>query len=84
MKHVAVDGFWEAYGTLPIKIRKYVDNNFAIIKQNTTHPLLRLMNVEDMWSMRVDSRHRALAIQHDDTMIWFWVGTYSKYKQLFL
>lgn len=84
MNHVAVDEFWEAYEKLPIKIRKYVDNNFATIKQYPKHPILRLMHVEDIWSMRVDSRYRAFAIQADNTMIWFWVGRYSKYKEQFL
>lgn len=83
MKHIAVDSFWNEYNQLPLKIRKCVDNNFETIKQYPKHPLLRLMNVEDIWSMRIDSRFRAFAIEENGAMIWFWVGNYVNYKQQF-
>ena len=80
MKHVTVESFWNEYDQLPLKIRKCVDNNFETIKQYPKHPLLRLMNVENIWSMRIDSRFRAIAVEENDVMIWFWVGNFSKYK----
>lgn len=82
MKHVAIEKFWEHYKTLPLPVQKLVDNNFAIIKQYPNHPLLRLLKVEGFTSMRVGSRHRALAVQHDEVTIWFWIGTQKQYSAL--
>lgn len=83
MTHVAVEQFWECYNRLPLAVRKSVDNNFAIIKQYPKHPLLRLVKVEQIVSMRVGNRCRALAVEEGETTIWFWVGTHKHYTALF-
>lgn len=83
MNHVAVEQFSELYDSLPLKVRKFADYNFSVIKQNPSHPLLRLLKTEGMWSMRVGSRHRALAVEEGGTLIWFWIGTYKHYTRLF-
>lgn len=80
MKHVAVEQFWERYNRMPAAVQKLADNNFAIIKQYPHHPLLRLLKVEEIISMRIGSRHRALAVQHEETTIWFWIGTQKHYN----
>ena len=82
MKHVAAEQFWKCYDKLPITIQKLADNNFAVIKQYPNHPLLRLMKIEKIISMRIGSRVRALACEEGETVIWFWVGTYRQYKKL--
>lgn len=82
MKHVAAEQFWECYDRLPVAIQKLVDNNFSVIKQYPNHPLLRLLKVEEIVSMRVGSRVRALAVDGGEIFIWFWVGTYRQYKRL--
>jgi hypothetical protein len=82
MKHIAVDQFWERYRALPIVLQKHTDSNFAIIKQHPNHPLLRLLEVEGFISMRIGSRHRALAVREQNRTVWFWIGTYHQYKQL--
>lgn len=82
MKHVAVDQFYELYKTLPLKVQKLAENNFIVIKQYPQHPLLRLLRVEQYLSMRVGSRHRALAVEDGDTIIWFWIGIYKQYSTL--
>ncbi|MEI7906611.1 MAG: hypothetical protein WCI84_04570 [Bacteroidota bacterium] len=83
MKHVAVEQFSEMYNTLPLTVRKISDHNFSVIKQYPDHPLLRLLKVEGIWSMRVGSRHRALAVVENDTIIWFWIGKYKHFTTLF-
>ena len=82
MKHVAVEQFWKRYEMLPVVVQKLVDSNFSIIKQYPNHPLLRLLKVGKIISMRVGSRVRALAYEDGETIIWFWVGTYRQYKIL--
>ena len=83
MNHVAVDRFSEIYETLPLKVRKLADHNFSVIKQYPNHPLLRLLKIEGMWSMRIGSRHRAIAVEDGETIIWFWIGKYKQYTTLF-
>ena len=83
MKHIAVGQFSELYDKLPLKVRKFADHNFSVIKEYPTHPLLRLLKIEGVWSMRVGSRHRALAVEDGDTIIWFWIGNYKHYTSLF-
>jgi len=82
MNHVGAEQFWECYNKLPVAVQKMVDENFSIIKQYPNHPLLRLLKIENIVSMRVGSRVRALAYQEDEAFIWFWIGTYKQYKIL--
>jgi hypothetical protein len=35
-----------------------------------------------VWSARVGSRHRALAIEVDDGLVWFWIGSHAEYDRL--
>lgn len=82
MKHVAVEQFNGMYQQLPLKVRKFADNNFSIIKEYPNHPLLRLIKLEGIWSMRIGSRYRALAVEDGETIIWFWIGKHKHYKTL--
>jgi len=83
MKHVAIEQFSELYGQLPLPVRKHADHNFSVIKEYPNHPLLRLLKIDGLWSMRVGSRHRALAIEEGDTIVWFWIGKYKHYTARF-
>jgi hypothetical protein len=83
MKHVAVDQYWELHDKLSIATRRLTEHNFSVIKQYPNHPLLRLKKTDGIWSMRIGSRHRALAIEHGDTIIWFWIGSYKQYIKFF-
>ena len=71
----------ERYEKLPVKIRRCVDNNFQVIKEYPKHPLLRLVTNGNLHSMRIDARFRAIGIQDQDDIVWFWVGTYKKFKE---
>lgn len=79
MKHVAVERFSELYNQLPVKVRRSADHSFGIVKERPDHPVLRMVRQDGIWSMRIGSRHRALAVEHGETVIWFWIGTYSSY-----
>lgn len=83
MKHVAVEQFSELYDHLPLKVKKLAEHNFTVIKQYPNHPLLRLLKVDGIWSMRVGSTYRALAVEEGETVIWFWIGKYKHYTALF-
>ena len=80
MRHVASPGFWQAYDKLPV--RALADKNFALLKSDPQHPSLRLKKVGRFWSARIGLRYRALAVEIDGGLLWFWVGSHADYDSL--
>jgi len=82
MKHFANPSFWEHYNNLPLSIKKIADNNFDLLKSNPKHPSLHLKKVDKYWSVRISRKYRALAVEINDGLIWFWIGTHAEYDKL--
>jgi hypothetical protein len=82
MRHFASRGFWEAYRKLPEQVRGLADKNYALLKENPQHPSLQLKKVGRFWSVRVGLRYRALAIEADNDLVWFWIGSHADYDAL--
>ena len=82
MKHVASRAFWDAYGKLPEQIRLLADKNYALLKENPQHPSLQFKKVGRFWSVRVGLRYRALAVETDGYLVWFWIGSHADYDAL--
>jgi len=82
VKHFASPAFWEAYGKLPENVRALADKNYALLKENPRHPSLQFKKVGRFWSVRVGSRYRALAVQVDEDLLWFWIGSHSDYDAI--
>lgn len=83
MRHVTVEQFTELSSHLPVKVRKLAEHNFSVIKDYPNHPLLRMLKADGIWSMRVGSTYRALAVEEGETIIWFWIGKYKHYTAFF-
>ena len=79
MRHFANPAFWEAYQKLPLRIRDLADKNFDLLKSNPKHPSLRLKKIGRFWSARVGLGYRALAVEVDDGLLWFWIGSHADY-----
>lgn len=82
MKHFANSAFWRNYLALPPHIRKLADKNYALLKENPQHPSLRFKKVGRFWSVRIGSGHRALGVEEDAEIIWFWIGSHADYDAL--
>jgi hypothetical protein len=82
MRHFTSRSFWEAYGKLPEQLRAIADKNYALLKQNPGHPSLQFKKVGRFWSVRVGLRYRALAVEADDDLVWFWIGSHADYDAL--
>ena len=82
MNHFTTPRFWKAYDNLPAEIQKLADKNFALLKDDPAHPSLHLKKVGRFWSVRVGRGYRALAAEHDDGLLWFWIGTHAEYDDL--
>jgi hypothetical protein len=82
MRHLASPAFWEAYRRLPEAVRALADKNYALLKTNPQHPSLQFKKVGRFRSVRVGLRYRALAVEADDDLIWFWIGSHADYDAL--
>ena len=82
MRHFASPGFWQAYHELPAQTRDAADRAYALLKSDPHHPSLHLKRVDRYWSARVGLRYRALAIDVEDGLLWFWIGSHADYDRL--
>ena len=82
MKHFTTTHFWKAYDALPAEVRKLADKDFELVKDDPDHPSLHLKKVGRFRSVRVGRSYRALAAEHDDGLLWFWIGTHAEYDDL--
>jgi hypothetical protein len=82
MRHFASPGFWAAYEKLPEPIRELADRNYALLKADPRHPSLHLKKIGRFWSVRVGLRYRALAVEVEDGLLWFWIGSHADYDAL--
>jgi len=82
MKYFASPSFWESYDRLPSTIQELADRCFDLLKAQPGHPSLHLKKVGRYWSVRVGRKYRALAVEVDQDLLWFWIGTHAEYDRL--
>jgi len=82
MRHFASPAFWEAYRKLPENVRAVADKNFQILKANPQYPSLQFKRVGRFWSVRAGLRYRALAVDVEGGLLWFWIGSHADYDTL--
>ena len=82
MRHFAGPSFWECYEKLPSQLKELADKNFVLLKENPQHPSLHIKKKGKYWSVRVGIRHRALAVEVEDGLLWFWIGSHAEYDKL--
>ena len=82
MNYFTSPSFWKEYEKLPKHIQELADKNFEILKENSMHPSLHLKKVGNYWSVRVGKKHRAVAIEMEEGLLWFWIGTHAEYDKL--
>ncbi len=83
MSHRAAPSFWRAYENLPTEVQELANRSFALLKENPEHPSLHFKKVGPCyWSARVGRRHRALAVEVEDGLLWFWIGSHADYDKL--
>ena len=82
MIHFASPSFWSEYESLPSSVKKVADRNYEILKANPKHPSLHLKKIGRYWSVRVGIHYRALAVEIEDGLLWFWIGSHAEYDKL--
>ena len=82
MKHSAAPSFWEALGSLDADVQESARKAFQLLKNNSRHPGLHFKKIDNVWSVRVDIRTRALAIEQPDGFLWIWIGSHDEYERM--
>ena len=82
MKHHANPRFWRCYRGLPREIRQLADRSYDLLKANPAHRSLHFKKVGQFWSARVGLHYRALAVEAESGLVWFWIGSHAEYDQL--
>ena len=83
MKSLTTPDFWDAYAQLPDKIKEQARKAYQLWQENQFHPSLHFKKVgKNLWSVRVSSGYRALALKKADDYYWFWIGNHDEYDAL--
>ncbi len=84
MKHLASGKFWGCFDSLPAEVQRLAVRNFALLKQNPSHPSLHFKPVCSgrFMSVRVGLAYRALGLPVEEGVLWFWIGSHAEYDLL--
>lgn len=82
MNHFTVPSFWKAYDALPKNTQNLADKNYELLKTDPKHPSLHFKKIDKYWSVRIGLYYRALAVEIEEGILWFWIGTHSEYDKL--
>lgn len=82
MRHFASPEFWFHYRALPLEVQQLADKCFDLMKADPRHPSIHLKQVGDYWSVRIGLYYRALGVDDDGAISWFWIGTHADYDKL--
>jgi hypothetical protein len=82
VRHRATPRFWVYYHHLPADIQRLADRCYALLRQNPRHSSLHFKQVGRFWSARVGLHYRAVAVEHEGNMLWFWIGGHADYDRL--
>ena len=82
MNHKATPRFWFHYRQLPQEVQRLADKSFALMQQDPKHAALHLKKVGRFWSVRVGLHYRALAVESESNLVWFWIGSHADYDRL--
>jgi hypothetical protein len=80
--HHAAPDFWAAYRSLAPEVQALADRAFALLNSDQHHPSLRLKKAGSFWSVRVGIHYRALGVDLEGGILWFWIGSHADYDRL--
>jgi mRNA-degrading endonuclease RelE of RelBE toxin-antitoxin system len=70
---------------LPKEVQKLADKNYRLLKLDPTQPSLHFKKVgknKQLWSVRVGINYRALGIEKNEGIVWFWIGNHAEYDKI--
>lgn len=82
MNHYTSADFWACYNQLPAAVRTVADENYRLLLRDPRHPSLHFKQVGRLWSIRAGRGYRALAVDSEQGLIWFWIGPHAEYERI--
>lgn len=85
MTSLTTEGFWKCYNAVTEDIKKEARKAYKNFKNNPYHPGLhfkRIHSTRPIFSVRITKDYRALGIEQDKQIIWFWIGSHGDYDSL--
>jgi hypothetical protein len=82
LKHFASSAFWNDYQRLPQSIQELADAHFSLLKENPDHPSLHFKKTGKYRSVRIGLHYRALAVEIQEGLLWFWIGSHADYDRI--
>ena len=79
------EGFWKYYRELPEEVKREASRAYKNFKKNPYYPGLhfkRVHSTRPIFSLRITKDYRAVGIQDDKQIIWFWIGAHGDYDNL--
>ncbi len=74
--------FLRLFNNFPNRVKKETRKYYKLWKENPTHPSLhfkRISNNSNIYSVRIGIGWRAIGVNDDNCIIWFWIGSHSEY-----
>jgi hypothetical protein len=82
MNHLASRESWDCYHALPEAVRDLADKDFALLRENPSHPSLQFKKVGRFGAARVGMHYGALGVASGENLVWFWIGAHTRYDPL--
>ncbi len=85
MKSVTTTRFRKALDKLPRRIQTKARYSYSLWKENPEHPSLHFKQIHStspIYSVRIGIGYRALGVKHEETLIWFWIGSHEDYNNV--
>jgi len=85
MNSKTTERFWKCYVKLPGHIKKEAKKSYKLFENDPFHPSLhykRIHSTRSIFSIRITAGYRAIGIQQDKHIIWFWIGSHNDYDNL--
>jgi hypothetical protein len=74
--------FWRLYHGLPSEVQRLASKNHQLWLANHWHPSLHFKKVKEYWVARVGDNYRAVGIEAEGEVTWFWIGPHDEYERL--
>ena len=85
MKSRTTRTFRRCFAELPPDVQRQAREAYRKFSENPQHPSLRFKRVHatmPTYSMRVSRDYRAVGVQAEDEMEWFWIGSHADYLRI--
>jgi hypothetical protein len=81
--HYTTRKFWKCYDALPENVQDTANQCYALLKADRAHPSLHFKKIGNKyWSVRAGLDYRAVGVEVETGISWFWIGTHAEYDKL--